>query len=253
MNILVTNDDGYDSPGLTTLVDILSKEHSVYVLAPDRNRSAVSNHITMFKDTGIEKIKDKVYSCQGYPADCAAIGLTSGLFDVKFDLLISGINLGGNLGTDIVYSGTCAAARQAVLNKIPSIALSIQPLTYDVEKIDYKFHTLANFVLKNLDQLKKLSSTENPRTFVNINAVPMDSYKGIKFSKELCIKEYGDDLKIEEKDGKLVSVFRPNYHKVQVNYPEESDISLTNKGYVNISIVFTDPFCNSVDDVKLVL
>ena len=134
-----------------------------------------------------------------------------------------------------------------------AFCLRLQKERLHNEKIDYKFHTLANFVLKNLDQLKKLSSTENPRTFVNINAVPMDSYKGIKFSKELCIKEYGDDLKIEEKDGKLVSVFRPNYNKVQVNYPEESDISLTNKGYVNISIVFTDPFCNSVDDVKLVL
>ncbi|MCR4743488.1 MAG: hypothetical protein K5866_11540 [Treponema sp.] len=80
-----------------------------------------------------------------------------------------------------------------------------------------------------------------------------NSYKGIKFSKELCIKEYGDDLKIEEKEGKTVSVFRPSYHHVQTEYPEESDISLTLKGYVNISIVFTDPLCDSVDDVKLVL
>ncbi|MCR4742244.1 MAG: 5'/3'-nucleotidase SurE, partial [Treponema sp.] len=158
MNILVTNDDGYDSSGLQTLVDVLSKEHKVYVLAPDRNRSAVSNHITMFNDTAITKIKDKVYSCQGYPADCAAIGLTSNLFDIKFDLLISGINLGGNLGTDIVYSGTCAAARQAVFDKVPAIALSIQPLSYNQGEIDYKFNTLAEFVLKNLEELKKLSS-----------------------------------------------------------------------------------------------
>ena len=106
MKLLLTNDDGYDAPGITILAQKLSEVHSVYVLGPDRNRSAVSNHVTMYDKLTVGKVSDRLWKCSGYPADCAAIGFFSNLFDVKFDALVSGINWSANMGADILFSET---------------------------------------------------------------------------------------------------------------------------------------------------
>ena len=104
MKLLLTNDDGYEAPGITILAQKLSEVHSVYVLGPDRNRSAVSNHVTMYDKLSVGKVSDRLWKCCGYPADCAAIGFFSNLFDVKFDALVSGINWSANMGADIIFS-----------------------------------------------------------------------------------------------------------------------------------------------------
>jgi 5'-nucleotidase len=127
MNILLTNDDGVDSPGIMTLFETLKAcpGHNVFVLAPDSDRSGVSNGLlALTKPLKITEKQSNVWSCEGLPADCVlAAGL--GGRPCKPDVVISGINRGGNLGTDIIYSGTCAAARQASLLGIPGIALSL--------------------------------------------------------------------------------------------------------------------------------
>ncbi|MDR0720099.1 MAG: hypothetical protein LBF78_10730, partial [Treponema sp.] len=127
MNILLTNDDGVDSPGIITLFETLKAcpGHNVFVLAPDSDRSGVSNGLlALTKPLKITEKQSNVWSCEGLPADCVLAACLGGR-PCKPDVVISGINRGGNLGTDIIYSGTCAAARQASLLGIPGIALSL--------------------------------------------------------------------------------------------------------------------------------
>lgn len=254
MNLLIANDDGYESAGLTILAERLSREHNVYVMGPAGNRSAVSHHITMFSDTEIHKISDRIWSCEGYPADCASIGILSNLFGVKFDGMVSGINYGANLGTDIVYSGTCAGARQAVFNGIPAIALSIDPIDWEkANREGFKFETLADFAANNLETLLSLSRTDKPRTFVNVNASPMDKYNGVKCAQELCVREYHDKLRIVEREGKTFSVFDSGFSTAKKENPL-CDYTIVQDGYVSVSVIYADPVCERiVDGIKFKL
>ena len=134
MKILLANDDGIEAKGIQVLAARLERDgHEVYVIAPDSNRSAVSHHITMYNVNTLKAAGKNRWACSGYPSDCVCIGLKSNLFDFKFDVVISGINEGANMGTDIIYSGTCGAARQAVLDGVPAIALSVDPDEWTLE------------------------------------------------------------------------------------------------------------------------
>jgi 5'-nucleotidase len=126
MNILLTNDDGISSEGLLKLACALREEtgHTVYVLAPDTNRSGVSHSISIASHVRIRREGEDAWSCSGTPADCVMVAVLGGL-PAGPDLVLSGINAGANLGTDLIYSGTAAAARQAGLLGIPGIALSL--------------------------------------------------------------------------------------------------------------------------------
>ena len=161
MKILLTNDDGIHAPGLEALFGVLEPEHEVWIVAPDKQRSGVSHAITMQHPGKIKKIGEHRYSCSGTPVDCVIL---SGLGAVPFvpDIVISGINQGPNLGTDIIFSGTCGAARQAALGGLPGIAVSCarysEPFIYDAA---------AAFVAQNIE---KLSAACDPGVFININA-----------------------------------------------------------------------------------
>ncbi|MCR5189461.1 MAG: 5'/3'-nucleotidase SurE [Treponema sp.] len=241
MNILLVNDDGIQSDGIQVLYKRLSKEHQVFVLAPDSNRSAVSHHISIFNKNILKKYDENQWTCSGFPADCASIGLTSDLFDIKFDVCISGINAGPNLGTDIVYSGTCAGARQAILNKIPGIALSVDPLDWSKP---IKYEAMADFAAKNLENLMKLVSLEAPRIFVNVNAASLDSYKGVKLGEELCVRNYMDKIKIENKVDYSESHLLPGGGNE--TYSPTCDHSIIREGYICVNRVYAEPVCAQV-------
>lgn len=241
MNILIVNDDGIQSEGLQILVKRLSEEHKVYVLAPDSNRSAVSHHYSVFSPTTIKKYAENQWACSGFPSDCANIAITSNLFDVKFDVCLSGINDGPNLGTDIVYSGTCAGARQAVFDKVPGIALSVDPIDYIKP---CKYQAMADFAAKNLEALIKLTNTEGPRIFVNVNAASLDSYKGVKFGNELCARVYKDKINVVEEDGFLKSHIIPG--RGVDEYSPTCDYNIIRQGYVCVSRIYADPVSTDV-------
>ena len=124
MKILVSNDDGWQSAGITSLYQAMCEIAEVKLVAPDRNCSAASSSLTLMNPIrATEHIAD-VYGLQGTPADCVNIAL-NGLFDWKPDLVVSGINHGANLGDDVLYSGTLAAAMEGVLHGVPGIAFSL--------------------------------------------------------------------------------------------------------------------------------
>ena len=247
MKILLANDDGIEAKGIQVLYERLcrDKENEVYVIAPDSNRSAVSHHVSMYNGFTVREYKKNQWAISGYPVDCTSLGLIGDLFDFKFDLVISGINEGANMGTDIVYSGTCGAARQAVLNGVPGIALSVNPEIWDEEhRKNMKYEALADFAAKNLKELAALASLEAPRIFVNVNAASLDSYKGVKYCKDLCVRDYGDKLHADKDAGQVL--FIPGG---EFPMPEENcDAYVAKEGYIAVSRVYADPIATEIVD-----
>ena len=172
MRILLTNDDGIDSPGILLLAEALREAgHRVFVLAPDINRSGVSHGISFLNGPcKISEIAAGTWSCSGTPADCVVMGLLGGLPGLSIvkevpgsppDLVLSGINRGANIGTDIIYSGTAAAARQGSLCGIPSVALSL------VEGDgNWYWDGAVSFIAAHLEEMR---AYWKPGTFVNVN------------------------------------------------------------------------------------
>ena len=250
MNVFVSNDDGVEGEGLKALVTALSKRHKVYVLAPDTNRSAASNHFSLFmKPLKIKKISENFYSCSGSPVDCAITGLSSPLFNVKFDAVVSGINKGPNVGRDTVYSGTCAVARQAVFCGLPGIAVSVFCEDW-TEKGKEKMHfePMAEFVSKNLSELVKICDLSKRPSFVNINGDCLEKYRGVKLTEKLCVKNYKDKVNLKQTADGYETVFVDACAKP--DYEDDSDFQLCKEGYIAVSKVYADSTSMPVENLK---
>ena len=183
INILVSNDDGIDAPGLQKLVVELKKFANVYVSAPHRQQSAVGHSITVFYPLrSFEYFKDGKFfgmAVEGTPADAVKMGVLIFYKDVKFNLVVSGINHGANTAINILYSGTVSVATEGTTLNIPSVAVSLATF----EKIDFSDAAeIAAKLLKNILINKKLA----PKTLLNINipAVPKEKIKGIKITRQ---------------------------------------------------------------------
>ncbi len=124
MKILVSNDDGFQAPGILCLVETLQKLADVTVVAPDRNRSGASNSLTFEYPLRVGQADNGFYYVNGTPTDCVHLAIT-GLFDTLPDIVISGINAGANLGDDVIYSGTVAAAMEGRFLGLPALAVSL--------------------------------------------------------------------------------------------------------------------------------
>ena len=124
MKILVSNDDGYLATGINVLTEALSEIADVVVVAPDRNRSAASNSLTLNDPLRVSRVAENRYRVNGTPSDCVHLALT-GFLDEEPDLVVSGINHGANLGDDVIYSGTVAAAMEGRFLGFPTIAVSL--------------------------------------------------------------------------------------------------------------------------------
>ncbi len=186
MRILVTNDDGVHAEGIKALAAALREEHEVCVLAPDQERSGVSHAMTLRSPGKVRKLGELWYSCSGTPADCVILACL-GAIPFKPEAVMAGINRGPNLGTDILYSGTCGAARQAALAGLPGIAFSCasfrEPLRYGAA---------AAFARRYAGRLAELCG---PESFVNVNA-PSSDDEGLE--GEWCLpslRRYLDRLK----------------------------------------------------------
>lgn len=124
MRILLSNDDGYFAPGLAALADALSVLGEIVVVAPEQNRSGASNSLTLDRPLFLKTAANGFHFVNGTPTDCVHLAVT-GMLDYLPDLIVSGVNLGANMGDDTIYSGTVAAATEGYLLGIPSIAVSL--------------------------------------------------------------------------------------------------------------------------------
>lgn len=196
-HILLTNDDGFDAIGLKALIEALSPIAKITVVAPARNKSACGHSLTLDKPLRMVNVNDDYYKIDdGTPTDCIFISLNN-LFKegYKPDLVISGINIGANMGEDITYSGTAAGAMEAVLQGIPAIAISqvCRDKCHDI-KSGWDFALARKTIADLAKQILDDSFPLGERRFLNINIPPIkiDDCKGIKITKA-GYREYGND------------------------------------------------------------
>lgn len=250
MKILLTNDDGYDAPGINVLRErLLDDNHQVYVMAPATNQSGTSQSIHIGGSMKVQMLDENFYSCAGSPADCVMTAIHGKVFD-RPDMVLSGINRGPNLGLDILYSGTCGAARQAVLMGIPSAALSVMWADDEIfgSESDGEYEAMADFAAKNLDVLKSLARVANgnlmPKercVFPNVNGMAQSGrYKGGKFAG-VSFREYiGDKVVLNELDSGLYErVFSGG--KVNSAAREYSDYDACVQGYAAVTRLYAEP------------
>jgi len=171
--ILVTNDDGIHSKGIIVLAKTLQEIGDVFVVAPDREKSAIAHSLTLHRPLRVEKIRKNFYAVDGTPADCVHLGVNT-ILPKRPQLIVSGINKGGNLGDDITYSGTVSAAFEGTLLGIPSFAISL------VSRSHFKFDVAARFALRVARYIIRSGLPKD--TFLNIN-VPNLNEKEIKSYK----------------------------------------------------------------------
>jgi len=231
----LTNDDGVYASGLWALYRRFATRHRVLVIAPDRERSAIGHAITLHRPLHVTEVRVdgglKAYSVTGTPADCIKLGILE-ILKQRPDLVISGINQGANVGINLNYSGTVAAAREAALYGIPALAVSAcgNP-EQRCEEIASFIETLADYVFKN-----GLPSG----TFINVNLpdIPLSGVKGIRFSRQgLCLaKEYFE----KRKDPRNRTYFWQGCDSQPAAENPEIDACALAQQYISITPIKTD-------------
>ncbi len=174
VRILVSNDDGYHSEGIHVLADALEVLGEVWVVAPDRENSAVSHALTLQRPLRLTRLAERRYAVDGTPTDCVTLGICTVMKDRPPDLVVSGINFGANMGDDVHYSGTVSAAFEAAIMGIPAIAVS------QVLGEHFSFVPAAHMA-RHL-ALRVLARGLPPGTLLNVN-VPPQPPKGLRFTR----------------------------------------------------------------------
>ena len=176
MKILVSNDDGYLAEGINVLSERLSKKHQVIIFAPSENKSASSSSLTIDKPLKPIKISESVYTIDGTPSDSAHFALC-GYFEEEFDLVIAGINFGPNLGDDVIYSGTVAAAIEGRFVGFPSIAISLASWN------GKNFDTAAKVAEVVVDSVEFSELSSNTVLNINVPDIPFNEIRGFKTTR----------------------------------------------------------------------
>ncbi len=189
MRILVTNDDGIDSPGLTVLAETLKTIGEVWVVAPDRERTAVAHAVTLHKPLRLHRLAPRTFSVNGTPVDCVNLALLK-VMPKPPAIVVSGINKGVNLGDDVLYSGTVSAAMEGTILGIPSIAVSQEG------RETFRFPVAADYAARIVRQVLAQGLPEE--TLLNVN-VPNLALRAIKGVRVTCLSRRRFDNPIIEK------------------------------------------------------
>jgi 5'-nucleotidase len=228
--ILVTNDDGVFSPGLRVLAQRLASLGRVVVVAPDRERSGVSHSLTLHLPLRADELRPDVFAVDGTPTDCINLGI-HGLLKSKPDLVVSGINKGGNLGDDITYSGTVSAAMEATVRGVPALAVSLASTSF--EPADFAVAAdIAAGVAGIVSQ-----RTLPPDTFLNVN-VPAGTPQGVRLTRQG--KRSYDDAVVENVDPRGRKYYWIGGGKLSFQDVEGTDVSAVHAGYVSITPLHLD-------------
>jgi len=235
MLILVTNDDGIAAPGLNVLAEALRTLGRVVIVAPDRERSASGHAMTLHAPLRAEEVGPDRYAVDGTPTDCVNLGV-HGLLGEKPSLVVSGINRGANLGDDITYSGTVAAAMEATIMGVPSLAVSQE---YDggfLSVVDYAAASRVALVLAR----QVLDSGLPPDTFLNVNVpiTPLSPDKGIRLTRQ-GKRIYGD-LIIEKLDPRGRKYYWLGGGELSHQQDPRSDFAAIQQGHVSVTPLHLD-------------
>jgi 5'-nucleotidase len=244
MHILVTNDDGIDSPGLLALRQALAPLGTVSVIAPDRNRSAIARSITIHSSMVVDEVAladgSPGYATDGTPVDCVRFA-TLGLLGSIPDVIVSGINLGLNLGDDVTYSGTVAAALEGVVLGWPAIAVSQAPIDAAGSHLDpanYDFRAAAKFAADLVPLVVRERFPNNVILNVNAPGLPPGEINGARVTR-LGRRIYNDRLVQESGDGNRrhfrIYGDNPSYER-----EEGTDFAALDRGEISVTPLHFD-------------
>jgi len=227
--ILVSNDDGVHATGLGVLAAALETVGDVYVVAPDRERSAVGHALTLHRPLRVEPLGERRFAINGTPSDCVNLGIL-GLLTARPDIVVAGVNAGSNLGDDVTYSGTVSAAMEGSLLGVPSVAVS---LVEGKEPADFRAAAEAAVPIVH----RMLRDRVLGITLLNVN-VPPGRPRGVKMTR-LGRRVYSDKV-VAERDprGKL-------YYWIGAGPPaweggEDTDFAAVHAGYVSVTPLHLD-------------
>ncbi len=241
MIILLTNDDGIHAQGIQILADIMlqAKDTKIYIVAPDHERSATGHAITMHRPLRAEEVKFyhnpllRGWSVNGTPSDCVKLAIEY-LLPQKPDLVISGINLGENLGTDILYSGTVSAAIEAVILGVPALAVSL------VGQENPDFHFVAGFLQRFLKNFPAYNLPEHTLLNINIPAKDRQEIAGVAVTR-LGVRLYRNAFE------KRIDPRGKNYYwlageaiDIEDRAEGDTDVTALNNAYISITPLHFD-------------
>ncbi len=233
--ILVTNDDGVHSPGLISLFHAMKDLGDAYVIAPDRERSAVSHALTLHRPLKVEELRERVFSINGTPTDCVAVGINK-ILPEKPVFVVSGINKGANLGDDVTYSGTVSAAMESTIMGIPAFAISL--VTQEQRSSSFNFDTAARIASSMGRYILENSLPYDTLLNVNVPDVPFQNIRGKKLTRQ------GKRIY----DGSIQETLDPHGEKhywigggqPYWEHGEDTDIQAVQDNYVSITPIHLD-------------
>lgn len=246
MKVLLSNDDGINSPGLDAVREAVLEwaelervNLELWIIAPDGERSGKSHSITLHDPVRARKLAERTYAISGSPADCVVTAVL-GLIQEKPDIVISGINFGPNLGTDITYSGTAAVARQAAYMGMPGVAVSMG----DYAQPQHTKH-VARFVARHIPDFVRLA---DPDHFLNINAPNIDDPSpGVEITHP-CRRLYNDRMVKFELLGSRDSYWFLDGVPIESLDDPGSDADAIRRGKISITPIHLHPVKNRIED-----
>ncbi|CAG9295979.1 5'/3'-nucleotidase SurE [Celerinatantimonas diazotrophica] len=231
MRILVSNDDGVNAPGIRALSDALSTIAQVTTIAPDRNCSGASNSLTLEQPLRVQKLENGFYSVNGTPTDSVHLAINA-LLTQQPDLVVSGINRGANLGDDVLYSGTVAAATEGRMMGLPAIAISLsgnQPFHY---------HTAAKVALKLVQNASAYNLSGSTILNVNVPDCPYEDLKGFRVTR-LGNRRHAEPVIVDE-DPRGQAIYWIGPPGELADAGPGTDFSAIEQGYVSITALSVD-------------
>ncbi len=231
MNILLSNDDGFIAPGLKALHQRLSQQFELMVVAPDRDRSAASNSLTLDSPLRLIKRGDNFYSVNGTPTDCVHLALT-GIYNNAPDIVISGINAGANMGDDVIYSGTVAAAMEGRSLGLPAMAVSLNSFQPQY------FATAVEAVVVLLRQLSDFGEKSDTILNINVPDIPWGEIKGFQATRLGKRHKAEPVIKSEDPRGNDIYWVGPPGKKQEAG--EGTDFYAVEQGYISVTPLHID-------------
>lgn len=237
MKFLVSNDDGVHAKGIKKLSEMLKDLGEVVVFAPNRDRSGASNSLTLDRPIRVEKVEDDVYSVYGTPTDCVHLAVT-GVMDNEPDMVVSGINNAANLGDDVLYSGTVAAAIEGRYLGLPAVAVSIVVDSVKGKRQKRNYDTVTYFLKKIVQHVMTHPLPQDTILNVNVPNLDIDDVKGVKITRLGNRHKAENAIPITDPRGFKMYWIGPAGPEADAG--DGTDFHAVKNGYVSISPIQTD-------------
>lgn len=231
---LVANDDGYRAPGIRALARIVRPLGRTCIVAPDQEQSATSHSLTLRRPLRVTAQGQDVWSVDGTPTDCVNLALNGGFLPERPALVLSGINHGANLGDDVTYSGTVAAAMEGTLHGVPSIAFSCESRDPGHDELDQ----LAPWVVRLVEEVLRRGLPDGTLLNVNFPDPRRGPITGIRTARQ-GKRQYGTQI-VEKTDPRNLKYYWIGGEELRSQHVPDSDIDLIGHGFVVVTPIHLD-------------